>query len=150
MSSYENEWRYNKKPFNSDDIMDNYGFVYLITNKTNGRKYLGRKYFWSFRTPKGKKRKVKQESDWKKYYGSCPELKEDVKKYGKENFDREILSLHETKGKCNFEETRQLFLNNVLTESLDTGGPLYYNSNILSRYFRKDYGDFGSCSQTDE
>lgn len=150
MSSYENEWKYNKKPFNSDDIMDNYGFVYLITNKTNGRKYLGRKYFWSFRTPKGKKRKVKQESDWKKYYGSCPELKEDVKKYGKENFDREILSLHETKGKCNFEETRQLFLNNVLTESLDTGGPLYYNSNILSRYFRKDYGDFGSCSQTDE
>lgn len=150
MSSYENKWRYNKKPFNSDDIMDNYGFVYLITNKTNGRKYLGRKYFWSFRTPKGKKRKVKQESDWKKYYGSCPELKEDVKKYGKENFDREILSLHETKGKCNFEETRQLFLNNVLTESLDTGGPLYYNSNILSRYFRKDYGDFGSCSQTDE
>lgn len=150
MSSYENEWRYNKRPFNSDDIMDNYGFVYLITNKTNGRKYLGRKYFWSFRTPKGKKRKVKQESDWKKYYGSCPELKEDVKKYGKENFDREILSLHETKGKCNFEETRQLFLNNVLTESLDTGGPLYYNSNILSRYFRKDYGDFGSHSQTDE
>ena len=23
--------------------------------------------------------------------------------------------------------------------SLDTGGPAYYNSNILSRYFRKDY-----------
>ena len=29
----------------------------------------------------------------------------------------------------------------VLTESLDTGGPAYYNSNILSRYFRKDYYD---------
>ena len=45
------------------------------------RQYIGRKYFWSFRTPPGKKRKVKQESDWKKYYGSCPELKEDIKKY---------------------------------------------------------------------
>jgi hypothetical protein len=27
----------------------------------------------------------------------------------------------------------------VLTEALDTGEPAYYNSNILSRYFRKDY-----------
>jgi flagellar basal body-associated protein FliL len=95
--------------------------------------------FWSFRTPPGKKRKVKQESDWKKYYGSCPELKEDIKKYGKEFFSREIISLHKTKGQCNYEETKQLFLNNVLIESLDSGTPAYYNSNILSRYFRKDY-----------
>ena len=91
-----------------------------------------------FRTPKGKKRKVKQESDWKRYYGSCPELKEDIEKLGKDKFKREILSLHKTKGRTNFEETRQLFLNNVLTESLN-GEPAYYNSNILSRYFRKDY-----------
>ena len=69
------------------------------------------------------------------------ELKEDIIKYGKEFFSREIISLHKTKGKCNFEETRQLFLNNVLTESLDSGVPAYYNSNILSRYFRKDYYD---------
>lgn len=137
--SYENPWVFNGQIFDSDDIKDNFGFVYLIScNKTN-RRYVGRKYFWSFRTPKGKSRKVKSESDWKKYYGSCPELKEDVIKYGKEFFSREILSLHKTKGKCNFEETRQLFLNNVLTEALDTGEPAYYNSNILSRYFRKDY-----------
>jgi len=125
-------------PFSGSDVRDNFGFVYLITNLTNQRQYIGRKYFWSFRTPKGKKRKVKQESDWRKYYGSCPELKEDVDKQGKEFFKREILSLHSTKGKVNFEETRQLFLNNVLTESQD-GTPKYYNSNILSRYFRKDY-----------
>ena len=137
--SYENPWRYCGKIFDSDDILDHFGFVYLITNKSNGRKYIGRKYFWSFRKPKGKTRKVKQESDWKKYYGSCPELKEDIKKYGKENFDREIISLHKTLGKVNYEETRQLFMNNVLIESLDTGEPAYYNSNILSRYFRKDY-----------
>ena len=140
--SYENPWRYNGKIFTSDDIGDYFGFVYCITNKTNGRKYLGRKYFWSFRKPPKKKRKVKKESDWKSYYGSCPELKKDIKKYNKENFSREILSLHKTLGKCNFEETRQLFLNNVLTESLDNGDPAYYNSNILGRYYRKDYGDF--------
>lgn len=128
-----------ERPFTSDDVLDNYGFVYLITNLTNQRQYIGRKYFWSFRTPKGKKRKVKSESDWKKYYGSCPELKEDVKQFGKENFKRQILSLHETKGKTNYEETRQLFVNNVLIETLDNNNPKYYNSNILGRYYRKDY-----------
>jgi len=66
-------------------------------------------------------------------------LKEDIKEYGKEFFSRVILSLHEKKGDCNFEETKQLFLNNVLNESMEDGTPLYYNSNILSRYFKKDY-----------
>ncbi len=137
--SYTNPWYYNGKPFESSDIQDYFGFVYLIQNNLNGRRYVGRKYFFSFRTPKGKKRKVKSESDWKNYYGSCPELKEDIDKIGRENFSRTIISLHKTKGKTNYEETRQLFLNNVLTESLDNGSPAYYNSNVLSRYFRKDY-----------
>lgn len=137
--SYDNPWRFNGEIFESENIEDHFGFIYRITNTLNGRKYLGRKYFWSFRKPKGKSRKVKQESDWKKYYGSCPELKEDIKKFGKENFIREILSLHKTLGKVNYEETRQLFLNNVLIESLDDGSPAYYNSNVLGRYYRKDY-----------
>ena len=141
---YENPWSYNNKPFSSADIGEYFGFVYLITNNSNGRRYIGRKYFFSFRTPKGKKRKVKSESDWKKYYGSCPELKEDIGKFGRENFSRTILSLHKTKGKTNFEETRQLFNNNVLTEALDSGTPAYYNSNILNRYFRKDYYEYNN------
>ena len=136
---YENPWSYNNKPFSSADIGEYFGFVYLITNKSNGRRYIGRKYFFSFRTPKGKKRKVKSESDWKNYYGSCPELKEDIIKFGRENFSRTILSLHKTKGKTNFGETSQLFKHDVLTESLDNGEPAFYNSNILNRYFRKDY-----------
>ena len=136
---YENPWRYMERPFSGSDVGNYYGFVYLITNLTNQRQYIGRKYFWSFRTPKGKKRKVKQESDWRNYYGSCPELREDIERIGKLNFSRTILSLHKTKGKTNFEETRQLFYHNVLTEELDTGVPRYYNSNILSRYYRKDY-----------
>jgi hypothetical protein len=138
---YENPWIYDGKPFTSNNIGEYFGFVYLITNKTNGRKYIGRKYLWQFRTPKGKKRKVKSESDWKKYYGSCPELKEDIDRIGKDNFSRTILSLHKTKGKTNYEETRQLFTNRVLTEALEDGTPAFYNVNILGRYFRKDYFD---------
>ena len=140
---YENPWIYNGKAFESSDIGDAFGFVYCISCNETQREYIGRKYFWQFRTPKGKKRKVKSESDWKKYYGSCPELKEEIIQLGKQNFSRTILSLHNTKGQTNFEETRQLFVKGVLTESLGDGTPKYYNSNILSRYFRKDYYDFG-------
>jgi len=136
---YENPWIYNGVPFTSSNIQDYFGFVYLIQNNLNGKKYIGRKYLWQFRTPKGKKRKVKSESDWKNYYGSCPELKEDIDKLGRENFSRTILSLHKTKGKTNFGETSQLFKNDVLTESLDDGEPAFYNSNILGRFYRKDY-----------
>ena len=57
--NYENPWLYQGTNFTSDDINDFFGFVYCITNNKNGRKYIGRKYFWKFRTPKGKKRKVK-------------------------------------------------------------------------------------------
>ena len=136
---YENAWLYQGTTFTSSDIDNFFGFVYCITNNTNQRKYIGRKYFWKFRTPRGKKRKVKSESDWKKYYGSSEELKEEIQQLGRQNFSRTILSLHKTAGKTNFEETRQLFVHGVLTEALDDGTPKYYNSNILSRYFRKDY-----------
>ena len=139
---YENPWYYKGTTFTSDDIGDFFGYVYLITNKTTGQKYIGRKYFVQKRKPKGGKRRVTSESDWKKYYGSSPELKSDVSTYGKDNFSREILSLHTTLGKVNYEETKQLFLNNVLMEALDDGTPAYYNSNILGRYMKKDYGDF--------
>tara|TARA_R100000234_G_scaffold113208_1_gene87456 strand:- start:216 stop:677 length:462 start_codon:yes stop_codon:yes gene_type:complete len=136
---YENPWIYKNSAFTSNDIDNFFGFVYCITNDKTGRKYIGRKYFWKFRTPKGKKRKVKSESDWKNYYGSCPELKEEIKQLGRCNFSRTMLSLHKTAGKTNFEETRQLFAHGVLTEQFEDGTPAYYNSNILSRYFRKDY-----------
>ena len=125
--------------FDGSLIRDNYGFVYNITNLSNKRQYIGRKYFWQKRKPRGGKRRVTSESDWRAYYGSCPELKEDIKLYGRDNFSREILSLHKTPGKVNYEETRQMFLHGVLTESLTDGTPAFYNSNVLGRYYRKDY-----------
>jgi hypothetical protein len=138
---YPNPWKYMGTVFDGSLIGNNWGFVYKITNQSNERQYIGRKYFWQKRKPKGGKRRVTSESDWKRYYGSCPELKDDIKLFGKECFTREILSLHRTPGRVNYEETRQLFLHDVLTEALDNGTPAYYNSNILGRYYRKDYFD---------
>ena len=139
---YENPWIYEGRPFTSDDIGDYYGFVYRITNTTTQKSYIGRKYFWQKRKPRGGKRRVTSESDWKRYYGSSGDLKQDIRSLGRGSFRREILSLHTTLGKVNYEETKQLFLHNVLMEALDDGTPMYYNSNILGRYMRKDYGNF--------
>ena len=133
-TDYENPWVYKDTTFTTNDIGDFFGFVYRITNLQTGKQYIGRKYFYQFRKPRGKSRKVKSESDWKKYYGSSDELTTDRKSIGNECFKREIISLHTTKGCVNYEETRQLFLNNVLSENEN-----YYNSNILGRYMRKDY-----------
>ena len=132
--NYENAWTYQGSTFSSDDINSFFGFVYRITNLQSGKQYIGRKYFYQFRKPRGKSRKVRSESDWKKYYGSSDELNTDRKSLGNECFRREIISLHTTKGWVNYEETKQLFLNNVLSETEN-----YYNSNILGRYMKKDY-----------
>ena len=144
---YENPWIYEDRPFTSDDIGDYYGFVYRITNTTTQKSYIGRKYFYQKRKPRGGKRRVTSESDWKRYYGSSDDLKQDIRSLGRDSFRREILSLHTTLGKVNYEETKQLFLHNVLTEALDDGTPKYYNSNILGRYMRKDYGNFETDSE---
>lgn len=101
-----------------------YGFVYLITNLTNDKKYIGRKYFWAKR-----KRKL-FESDWKVYKSSCKELVSDIKKLGVDKFKFEILHLCKTRGNTNYMELKEQVLHEVL-ERKD-----YYNSNILSRFFR--------------
>ena len=150
---YPNPWMYRGSVFDGSLIGDNYGFVYKITCSTTNRSYIGRKYFWQKRKPRDtgqttKRRRVTSESDWRKYYGSCPELKEDIKQYGRESFAREILSLHTTPGRVNYEETRQLFVHDVLTKALTDGTPVYYNSNILGRYYRKDYFKYDENDNT--
>ena len=132
--NYENPWTYQGTTFTSADIGEFFGFVYRITNLESGKQYIGRKYFTSTRKSGSSRRKRTSESNWKAYYGSSKELTEDRKLLGNNSFRREIISLHKTKGWVNYEETKQLFLNNVLEEDN------YYNSNILGRYMRKDYG----------
>ena len=136
---YDNPWTYEGTTFTSADIGEFFGFVYRITNLQSGKQYIGRKYFTQRRKSGNSRRKRTSESNWKAYYGSSKELNEDRKLLGNSTFRREIISLHTTGGKVNYEETRQLFLNNVLTEALDNGEPAFYNSNVLGRYYKKDY-----------
>lgn len=111
-----NEWTFNGQPFTSDQIGKAEGFVYRITNLKTGKKYIGRKYFWSIRKTKGKSRRVRKESDWKDYFGSSKEMALTLEQYGPENFTREILSIHKTRGDCNYSEIKTQFLMNVLED----------------------------------
>lgn len=122
-------WQYNGKDFTEIDIGEYYGFVYLITNLTNGKKYIGKKFFYSIRAKKikGKKKRVKTFSDWQTYYGSSDILKKDVIMLGEDKFSRKIIHLCKTKGECGYLEAKEQFGNNVL-ENDD-----YYNTWIMCR-----------------
>jgi hypothetical protein len=112
------------------------GFVYQITNTTNGRMYIGKKLarFKRSRSPlKGRKnkRRYKVDSDWQDYYGSSDELSADVLKLGKEKFTREILFYCFSKAELSYVEAREQFARKVL-ESND-----YYNGHIRVRVHGK-------------
>ena len=133
-------WQYNGVDFTEDLIGDNYGFVYQITNLTNGRKYIGKKFFYSSKTKqvKGKKKKIKVQSDWQTYYGSSAELVKDVLSLGNENFTREILHLCHSKGECGYLEAKEQFIRGVL-ESEE-----YYNTWIMVRVRNSHIKDYNA------
>lgn len=132
MKTYLNPWLFKNEIVEFENYKGYEGFVYIITDIKNNKKYLGRKYFTSKRKPAGKKRRVTKESDWQNYYGSSKLLQEEVKTHGIENFKREILAFGKTRGDVNFLETKYLFYFNVL----DSGR--WYNENILGKYHKKN------------
>jgi len=114
------------------------GFVYLITNLTNGRKYIGKKLAKFSKTTyktvklkngtkKKKKIRSKIDSDWQTYWSSSDELKKDIELLGQNNFTREILFYCKSKSECTYLEARTQFERKVL-ESDD-----YYNGQISCR-----------------
>jgi hypothetical protein len=127
-------WLYHDSPFEPTELDPKkiYGFVYLITNLVNGRKYVGKKLFFfkGFKTVKKKKKRILVESDWKTYYGSSNALQKDLDELGKENFRRTILHLCTSKSECSYLEMKEQVERNAI---LSDG---YYNDQIRVRVTR--------------
>ena len=108
------------------------GFVYLITNLIDNKKYIGKKVarFKVTRPPlKGKKRKRRstKESDWRVYWGSSDHLNDDVLLLGEDKFTREIIHICPSKAILSYLEAKEQFDRKVL-ESDE-----YYNGIINVR-----------------
>jgi hypothetical protein len=120
-----NPWLYRDIEFTSEMIDDSVGFVYIITNLTNDRKYIGKKLSKFSKTSiktvtlkngtmKKKKIRSKIESDWKTYWSSSKEVIEDVKTLGEDKFKREILMFCLSKGTASYFEAKFQMQNEVL------------------------------------
>lgn len=134
-------WEYQGEPvlFPPEDA---YGFIYLITNLTNNKIYVGKKNFAGKRKVKllrkekrlpqfkGKTHKIQVlPSSWKNYWGSCVPLKEDINLIGKDNFKREIIRYCNDSLNLHYWETYfQMKLNVLRCNS--------YNGCIAGKYFR--------------
>lgn len=115
-------WLYEGQEFVPPD--DCYGFIYLIENKLNGKKYIGRKYLTKagYKQVKGKRKKIRKESDWLDYYGSSPQLLRDVEELGRDNFTRSVIRVCKSRGECNYWEAKLIFHYDAVLD------PNYYNT----------------------
>lgn len=139
-------WIYNGNTINGiEDFPTNtIGFVYLITNLTNDKKYIGKKLTTFSKTTQSKlkKKRARVKSDWETYYGSNSELKDDIAVIGETNFKRAILYLCKTKGECNYLEAREIFDRRAL-ERTD-----YYNGWMSVRVARSHIKNLASSNQS--
>jgi hypothetical protein len=97
--------------------------VYKTTNLINGKIYVGLHITNNL------------EDD---YLGSGSQLKSAVKKYGKENFKREIIHLCKSKGECGYLEAKEQFVRGVM-ETDD-----YYNNWIMVRVRKSHIKDYNA------
>lgn len=120
------------------------GFVYIITELSSGKKYIGKKKAFFKKTSqktvklkngnkKVKKTKSLVPSDWKEYYGSSEALLEVIELNGKENYHREIITLCETESMLSYEEARLQFVTDCLRKPGE-----YFNSWIMVRVRRSN------------
>lgn len=125
-------WLYQDQPF-LDIPESSKSFVYLITNLITNRKYIGFKlfHFAKFKSIKGKRKRVYEESDWRTYWSSSEELKHDVLNLGVASFTREILYLAPTKSIGKYLELKTQMDLRVLEHP-----DLYYNSYVGGRFHK--------------
>ncbi len=124
------EWMYQSKVLNENEIpSDAMGFIYMITQISTGKKYIGKKLLTSAatKTVKGVKKKIRKPSDWKEYWSSSPDLKKLIEQVGQQDFTREILVFCMSKSEIMYAEEMALYHTNALLSDM------WFNKNIRSK-----------------
>ena len=126
-----------------------FGFVYKITHIPTNKRYIGRKVLYNNRkkpltkaeiaeqTGPGRKpthKIVTTESDWKTYWGSNKDFQQLVRTHPKDQFSKEILDFANGKKMLTYLECKYLFKYEAIENN-----PLYYNDNILGKFYKKDF-----------
>jgi len=129
------------------------GFIYLITDLTSKKKYIGRKNYWLKNQRVGCKgstpsdtRAVKfnwncwNESDWREYSGSSPDLKKWMRKNQDHEYEYRIIKQCYNKGELAYSEVEEMVLRGVLWKRLSESGEYeYFNRQIPGIKFRVNY-----------
>ena len=145
-------WLYNGKEITdiSQFPSNTFGFIYEVITP-EGKKYVGKKVLYhnqkkkltkvelSEQTGRGRRKTfkiVQKESDWKKYYGSNSHLKNQISKgeVTLESLEKQIIQTASNKKHLTYLETKYLFQLEVLEKP-----DLYYNDNILGKFFTSDF-----------
>jgi len=143
-------WLYQNQVINSiEDFPKNtVGFIYIVNHKPSGKSYIGKKSLYhnikkkltkkelAEQSGPGRKsatRVVQKESDWKTYYGSAKPILDLIKAGKQDEFEREILVLAFNKKQLTYLECKMLFTFDVLEKP-----DIYFNDNILGKFFTKD------------
>ena len=145
-------WLYNGKEITdiSQFPPNTFGFIYEVITP-EGKKYVGKKVLYhnqkkkltkvelSEQTGRGRRKTfkiVQKESDWKKYYGSNSHLKNQISKgeVTLESLKKQIIQTASNKKHLTYLETKYLFQLEVLEKP-----DLYYNDNILGKFFTSDF-----------
>lgn len=128
-------WLYQDGPIDPSTLEGYKSFVYIITNKATGKKYIGKKrlQFVRMKKVKDSKRRKKhvKTSDWESYYGSSELLAKDIVTYGKENFERRIIRLCESNALASYYELKEQIDQGVLFKPAE-----FYNHYIGARIHR--------------
>ncbi len=133
--SYDNPWTYEGPEVLLPPPEGVIGFVYMITNQVTGMKYIGKKLFVAskIKQVKGKKKKIKVESDWKSYWGSNGILIAEISEFNSiNNYKREILRLCTTKSELSYYETKEIFERDALLKDE------FYNQWVSCKIHKKN------------
>jgi hypothetical protein len=134
-----------------DSHLSYFGFIYLITERSTGRMYAGKKQFYYWDGPVGGMKYTDPQSplwdakawkpgEWELYTGSSEELNEAIEKNGIENYRFQVIAVSRSKLDLHIAEVNYLLARNVLHARTPDGKQyLYYNKNIAGMEFRPPY-----------